>query len=1626
MVSETEEDATAANEIREKGLVDAVEERAEAVKVSDDDAGEDQEEGELSEKEDVSDDEKPAGVEGETEGKGEVPMARRKVSLDDLTGRATMGSLGRDDYTKRGGMENLGTEDEENNWLRDKVAFRPATTSYAPNLYNFAWAQAVQGNQGFKLVNKQDGDDETEELADNGADFEEDDEMEDELPESMADMTLKIAEGYDMRQVLYDRRLMKNSSWNASRADIRRDKNWMEPEDGGDPRRRFDRDERGGTRVRRETRSPSRRRDGRVPSRRDRLEGDTERDRGSDKDRVSEAERQRIRDRERARDKGRERGDRNESFVRPASSDDSDQSRRSVPSGANGKQLQTADNVAEVREEGEIEEGEIELPTDSLRSRSASLENSENPRADSPVQDGLPTGNLKKSLSSRLSFRNSSTNSRSLSREPSFRRLQDDDLRHRLTKDAEREKSREEAKVREERREQIAHLTALMKSVTVKDAQKAFINTCLRLDNAVKILKSFAKQRVSPSISPTADDLPRDISKMATKVFQGLRAVYAVWNTASGREQERDRDTFPRLLQFVTGSCLKFFSPKQARELEEFLDHVTKTARKTRMEGSLRQVPAAPKPAEALQETGVRQRDQSANATVPNLKMSSTVTRILEGSPEHIIDTKDAMAEAAIAAAALAYAQSSAAALANFSHGSTYQANQPTNHPTIDLGHWGWNGSTEPYEQSMSPGLPPGYSSASHTGRSLVPHGVAAQTNGSMNSYGVGGIPPSTSTNGWTTINKKVVHDVKSPYGPGYLEEDWEELSPPPSQTPAYAFTTRKVVKLDERGFPISSSETINTVTPQNKVGNLPVSVNFRLASPTPSEDDDEPEKKQINTSAATVANGNTQLPQKPPHQLPKPPGTMPAVTAPFYKTLSTHVDETGRVHYASAPLVTRASVDRDLPLNFEQPKNQPVSGQVTLNLRSRDPRRQLQNGYTEVEVPLFQSTDSAKYTWPPAIQTVDKKRGGGDYASLAEPSKRLKSSGSSGEMQNTDSSISAFAMGGWLEEGSAVSPGHDNNGVQAMDIDLDSPTPLVRKQNLNDEHAGINLKKIDISSGNGPSEIVGLGVAASMRNKQPSDAFNYNSMKPELQATEEDVGRHRMRPRDPRRVLLETTVEALQANHRSAQANEGTDSGAIPQYRKRNSPPPNASPTLNHQLSSNTLGDTHDHREGRLNLNEMNQTNITSLSSKQLSTGQKNAASKEETHFDERNSERGREPNKNPVSEARDVSTGEPTREETSDHLDPWDPLLRKPRFGPSHWGGSDMHRDFEQLLEDLDEVQRVSIQNERKRRMQEQDRMFSAGKLCLVLDLDHTLLNSAKFAEIEPEWEARLRSVESMERTRASREGHTKQELYRFPHMSMWTKLRPGIWKFLAKASELYELHVYTMGNKAYATEMAKLLDPTGTLFAGRVISKGDEVDGLDKSKDLDGVLGMESAVVIIDDSSRVWPHHRENLIVVERYMYFPSSRRQFGLPGPSLLEVGHDERAVDGMLSSASGVIDRIHKSFFSNKRLREVDVRAILASEQRRVLAGCHVLFSRIFPVGEANPHLHPLWRLAEQFGASCCLHINDKVTHVVAISLGTDKVNWAAATGRPVVRPAWLEASAILYRRANEQDFPVPP
>ena len=65
-------------------------------------------------------------------------------------------------------------------------------------------------------------------------------------------------------------------------------------------------------------------------------------------------------------------------------------------------------------------------------------------------------------------------------------------------------------------------------------------------------------------------------------------------------------------------------------------------------------------------------------------------------------------------------------------------------------------------------------------------------------------------------------------------------------------------------------------------------------------------------------------------------------------------------------------------------------------------------------------------------------------------------------------------------------------------------------------------------------------------------------------------------------------------------------------------------------------------------------------------------------------------------------------------------------------------------------------------------------------------------------------------------------REELYHVPHMGMWTKLRPGVREFLASCAPLFEMSIYTHGDREYAGQMARFLDPTGGLFAARIISQ------------------------------------------------------------------------------------------------------------------------------------------------------------------------------------------------------------
>jgi len=148
---------------------------------------------------------------------------------------------------------------------------------------------------------------------------------------------------------------------------------------------------------------------------------------------------------------------------------------------------------------------------------------------------------------------------------------------------------------------------------------------------------------------------------------------------------------------------------------------------------------------------------------------------------------------------------------------------------------------------------------------------------------------------------------------------------------------------------------------------------------------------------------------------------------------------------------------------------------------------------------------------------------------------------------------------------------------------------------------------------------------------------------------------------------------------------------------------------------------------------------------------------------------------------------------------------------------------------------------------------------------ELPSTTANAEAAAGADAEAAADTQQQQQLPPPLPSHLGHWHPPLlYHLAHCRLWTKLRPGLREFLhvrcaavvagvsfrtaavsntlphrpnlqnqthdpppppqQDASALYELHIYTMGDKAYAREIASLLDPAGKLFVGRVVSAAD----------------------------------------------------------------------------------------------------------------------------------------------------------------------------------------------------------
>lgn len=162
---------------------------------------------------------------------------------------------------------------------------------------------------------------------------------------------------------------------------------------------------------------------------------------------------------------------------------------------------------------------------------------------------------------------------------------------------------------------------------------------------------------------------------------------------------------------------------------------------------------------------------------------------------------------------------------------------------------------------------------------------------------------------------------------------------------------------------------------------------------------------------------------------------------------------------------------------------------------------------------------------------------------------------------------------------------------------------------------------------------------------------------------------------------------------------------------------------------------------------------------------------------------------------------------------------------------------------------------------------RLLALEKLSLVVDLDQTIIH----ATVDPtvaDWQKDVDNP-NHDAVKDVRSFLLDDDARDKPGCWYYIKLRPNLREFLEKVSIMYELHIYTMGTRAYAKNIADIIDPEHKIFGDRILSRTES--GSMTAKNLQRLFPVDTKmVVIIDDRGDVWKWS-PNLIKVTPYDFF-----------------------------------------------------------------------------------------------------------------------------------------------------------
>ena len=158
---------------------------------------------------------------------------------------------------------------------------------------------------------------------------------------------------------------------------------------------------------------------------------------------------------------------------------------------------------------------------------------------------------------------------------------------------------------------------------------------------------------------------------------------------------------------------------------------------------------------------------------------------------------------------------------------------------------------------------------------------------------------------------------------------------------------------------------------------------------------------------------------------------------------------------------------------------------------------------------------------------------------------------------------------------------------------------------------------------------------------------------------------------------------------------------------------------------------------------------------------------------------------------------------------------------------------------------------------------RLHAARKLMLVLDIDHTLLHTTDDPALLHSLPQPLPdSIHSFTLPSAAPPPSFSSLLPPPPPQRLFLRLRPHLSTFLSSLSSLYELHIYTMGSRAYADAVLPIIDPQARLVKGRVVTRTESEGAV---KVLERMCAVDASMVaIVDDRVDVWAGERRGSLL------------------------------------------------------------------------------------------------------------------------------------------------------------------